>query len=269
MAQQGFQYEANATDYLFKNFKLSDGKVAGASHDRPDIMLTYAGKAEGCELKISDSASGGSLVIKYYDKKKPHFQFNVDPSEVEKMFLKELAESSGILDKVNREWGKPYLVEDRDQAWEEQMLKVPLKARYKHDLEVCKDFKMLIASDAMANYYANKNTHYINIGTSGFYIFGNKDPFGLNKKMSSMGMPLIPSFSQNVVISGRARIQSKGTSAAESREKSSGKIGGQGYQMTFEIQFKIGSKSPYNIAPCTKSNVSIIPGAVNVSCFVP
>ena len=62
-AQQGFLYEQNTVNFL-KNNNLSDGKFAGASHDKPDLMLTVRGQKAGCELKIS-AASAGSLVIKY------------------------------------------------------------------------------------------------------------------------------------------------------------------------------------------------------------
>jgi hypothetical protein len=96
-AQQGFEYEKNAINYL-KPFGLSDGKFAGASHDRPDIMLTVRGDQAGCELKISPTA-GGSLVIKAYANSKPHWRFGeIDHDETEKQFLADLAKSSGVLD---------------------------------------------------------------------------------------------------------------------------------------------------------------------------
>jgi hypothetical protein len=57
MAQQGFVYEENATKFL-KKFGLSDGITAGASHTRPDLMLTVGGQEAGCALKISPTAGG-------------------------------------------------------------------------------------------------------------------------------------------------------------------------------------------------------------------
>ena len=42
-SRQGFEYEKNAINFL-KKFGLSDGKFAGASHDRPVIMLTVRGQ---------------------------------------------------------------------------------------------------------------------------------------------------------------------------------------------------------------------------------
>ena len=71
-SQQGYEYEKNAAAYL-KKYGFSDGEPAGASHTRPDIMLSVRGQNKGCELKISPTA-GGSLVLKYYSKKTHPFQ---------------------------------------------------------------------------------------------------------------------------------------------------------------------------------------------------
>ena len=105
-AQQGFVYEENAINFL-KKFDLSDGKFAGASHDRPDIMLTVRGDKSGCELKISPTA-GGSLVIKAYANSTPHWRFGeIEHDETEKRFLADLAKSSGVLAEINRKWSIP------------------------------------------------------------------------------------------------------------------------------------------------------------------
>ena len=40
--QQGFLYEKNTGDFL-KKYNLCDGLPAGASHTRPDLMLTVRG----------------------------------------------------------------------------------------------------------------------------------------------------------------------------------------------------------------------------------
>ena len=100
-AQQGFVYEENTTKFL-KKINLSDGVTAGASHTRPDLMLTVRGEEAGCELKISPTA-GGSLVIKAYESKTPKWQFGeIDHDATEKQFLADLAKSSGVLDKISR-----------------------------------------------------------------------------------------------------------------------------------------------------------------------
>ena len=120
-AQQGFVYEENTTKFL-KKFGLSDGITAGASHTRPDLMLTVRGKQAGCELKISPTA-GGSLVIKAYANSKPHWRFGeIDHDETEKKFLADLAKQSGVLDEINKKWNIPiYNISDRSSVWEKQI----------------------------------------------------------------------------------------------------------------------------------------------------
>ena len=57
--QQGFVYEENTTKF-FKKINLSDGVTAGASHTRPDLMLTVRGKKAGCELNTPNWTWGNS-----------------------------------------------------------------------------------------------------------------------------------------------------------------------------------------------------------------
>ena len=268
-AQQGFIYEENATKFL-KKFKLSDGITAGASHTRPDLMLTVRGEEAGCELKISPTA-GGSLVIKAYATKTPHWQFGeIDHDETEKQFLKDLAINSGVLKQINSKWETPiYNIADRTKDWEKQMLKVPLKERYSSDLKTCPDIKMLLPADAMTKYYNLKNTYYINVGSHGFYLLGNKDPLKINERMKKAGKPLVPKFEDVCKITARVRCQSKGITKADAQEKSKGSIGAQGYQFTFTIEFSLPKNTtPYNIAPIPgDQNVSIIENKADLTCL--
>ena len=268
-AQQGFVYEENATKFL-KRFELSDGITAGASHTRPDLMLTVRGKKAGCELKISPTA-GGSLVIKSYAYKTPHWQFGeIDHDETEKQFLKDLAINSGVLKEINSKWETPiYNIADRTKDWEKQMLKVSLKERYSSDLKTCPDIKMLLPADAMTKYYNLKNTYYINVGTHGFYLLGNKDPLGINERLKKAGKPLVPRFEAVCKITARVRCQSKGITKADAQEKSKGSIGAQGYQFTFTIEFSLPKNTtPYNIAPIPgDQNVSIIENKADLTCL--
>ena len=269
MAQQGFVYEENATKYL-KQFGLSDGITAGASHTRPDLMLVVRGKQAGCELKISPTA-GGSLVIKAYANSVPHWRFGeIDHDETEKQFLVDLAKTSGTLDQINRKWSTPiYNIEDRTPAWEKQMLKIPLRDRYSSDLKTCPDIKLELPSASMTKYYNLKKTYYINVGTHGFYLLGNSDPLGLNERMRKAGKPLIPKFEDVCRITARVRCQSKGVTKAEAQEKSKGRIGGQGYQFTFTIEFSVPKgSSPYNIAPISGSDVKIIENNADFTCLL-
>jgi hypothetical protein len=267
--QQGFIYEKNATEYL-KRFKLSDGIIAGASHARPDLMLTVRGKEAGCELKISPTA-GGSLVIKAYANKKPNWQFdNVDHDETEKIFLMDLAKQAGVLDEINRKWNTPvFNIADRTKDWEKQMLKIPLRERYATDLKMCPDIKMILPSNAMSRYYNLKNTYYINIGTHGFYLLGTKDPLNLNERMKIAGKLPVPKFEDVCRIMARVRCQSKGVTKADAAEKSKRVIGSQGYQFTFTIEFALPKNTtPYNIAPISDTSVSILESKADYTCLL-
>lgn len=268
-SQQGFQYEKNAITFL-KPFDLCDGIFAGASHNRPDIMLTVRGKKAGCELKISPTA-GGSLVIKAYANSKPHWRFGeLEHDETEKQFLADLATSAGILAKINKKWQAPvYNVSDRTTQWEKQMLQIPLQERYNTDLKTCPDIREPLSSDAMTKYYNIKDTYYINVGTHGFYLLGNKDPLGLNERLKKAGYPIIPKFEDNCVITARVRCQSKGVTKSDAQEKSRRKIGGQGYQFTFTLEFALSKNStPYNIAALNGNGVTILKDKSNYKCLL-
>lgn len=269
MAQQGFVYEENTTKFL-KKFGLSDGIVAGASHSRPDLMLTVRGKSAGCELKISPTA-GGSLVIKAFANSTPHWRFGeIDHDETEKNFLKDLAIKNNILSAINQKWSSPvYNVSDRNSAWEREMAKIPLRKRYETDLKTCPDLKLILPSDSMSKYYNMKKTYYLNVGTHGFYLLGNADPLGLNVRMKELKQPLIPRFEDVCKITARVRCQSKGVTKAEAAEKSKGTIGAQGYQFTFTLEFSVPqNSSPYNIAPISGSNVTILENKADYSCLL-
>lgn len=267
-AQQGFVYEENATKFL-KAFGLSDGITAGASHTRPDLMLIVRKKSAGCELKISPTA-GGSLVLKAYANTTPHWRFgDIDHDETEKQFLVDLAKSAGVLNQINNKWKQaPYLVVDRTADWEKQMLKIPLKDRYNHDLKICPDIKIDLPAKAMSDYYNLKNTYYINVGTHGFYLLGNKDPLGLNENLKNSNQPLVPRFEDHARITARIRCQSKGVTKAAAAEQSKGTIGAQGYQFTFTLEFALPKNtSTYNIAPISGSSVTILTNG-NHTCLL-
>ena len=84
----------------------------------------------------------------------------------------------------------------------------------------------------------------MNVGTHGFYMMGNRNPYRLKK---------VPRFSVSSNALWRARVQAKG---------------GGNYQFTFEMGFRIVKKSQYNIAPVkSKLNLEIDKGAVDISCF--
>lgn len=265
-AQQGFLYEENATKYLQK-LDLSDGVTAGASHTRPDLMLTKSGKEAGCELKITNTA-GGSLVIHYYNNE-PHWRFGSTDGDPEKEFLKSVATTSRALNILENEWERPWLQKDATPEWKRLMLKYSLRSRYERDLESCPNKYIDIPNDSMQRYYNHKNTHYINIGTHGFFLLGNVDPLGINANCRKRGIEQVPQFSSSVKMRARIRTQSKGISSAEEREDKTNIIGAQGYQFTFTLEFSMTKQSPYNIAPIRGSgDVKINESNVRLDCLL-
>jgi len=240
-AQQGFVYEHNAAK-LLKTYGLVPKKFipAGAGHDQPDLMLLYKGKEAGCELKIT-AASAGSLVLKYDEKNKknPWGFGNIGKDEDEKLFLKALAEQAGFFKDVAKVWGPRGI----PQKFRDKPTIKDKKKQYEDDLSKYPDIKREVDASVVEKYYDKKDTYYVNVGTHGFYLFGPKNPLKLDK---------VPRFSQSAKVIYRGRVQYKGSG---------------NYQFTFELQFSMKAKSPYNIAPVDGKTVNIIKSKLNLECF--
>jgi hypothetical protein len=247
-AQQGFQYEINATNVLKPmGFVPKEFRPAGAGHDQPDLMLLYKKIKAGCELKIS-AASAGSLVIKYdiKDKRNPWKFGDIKHDEDEKIFIKELAEEVKLFDIIKKQWKEEPFKREKDQKWEAIAGKLTPQQRYERDRDTFKDIKGEIDSIKIEQYYNRKDTYYVNVGTHGFYLMGTKNPLKLKG---------VPRFSSAAKATYRARVQYKGSG---------------NYQFTFEMQFAIpvSKKSPFNIAPVNGKSVTIIQKDLNLGCFV-
>ena len=246
-AQQGFQYEINASDVLKPmNIVPKNFKPAGAGHDQPDLMLQWNDKESGCELKIS-AASAGSLVLKYdiNDKANPWKFGETDKEDVEKQFIKDLAKQVKLFDIIKKNWKNIPYKREKDKLWEVTAGKVTKKKQYERDRDTFQDIRGEIPSSKIEQYYNKKDTYYVNVGTHGFYLMGPKNPLDLKD---------VPRFSSAAKASYRARVQYKGN---------------DNYQFTFEMQFSIPSakKSPYNIAPVDGKSVTIIKSKINLECF--
>lgn len=247
-AQQGFQYEINASDLLKKyGIVPKNFRPAGAGHDQPDLMIMKNGKTAGCELKIS-AASAGSLVIKYDSKdlKNPWKFGDIKATEDEKLFIKELAEEVGIFDIIKNEWKEMPAKREKDDAWKAFFGNMSNREMYERDKVLFKDIKGSIPASKIEQYYIKKKTYYVNVGTHGFYLMGSQNPLKLKD---------VPRFGSAAKATYRARVQYKG---------------GGNYQFTFEMQFSIpaGSKSKFNIAPVDGRSVKIIEKDLNLACFL-
>lgn len=245
-AQQGFQYEINAADTLKPLGLVPKSFVpAGAGHNQPDLMLQYKKIKAGCELKIT-AASAGSLVLKYNakNKKEPWSFGEIKMNEEEKIFISKLATEVGLFKIINKEWSEIPFKRDKDLLWEATAGKMTPKQRYERDRDTFKDIRGEIPASKIEEYYNKKDTYYVNVGTHGFYLMGNKNPLKLKG---------VPRFGEMAKAIYRARVQYKGS---------------DNYQFTFEMQFSMKSKSPFNIAPVDGKTVDIQKDKLNLSCFV-
>lgn len=244
-AQQGFLYEENAAKILKPlGFVPKDFKPAGAGSDQPDLVLSHKKKTAGCELKIT-AASAGSLVIKYdiKNKRSPWGFGNIGPEDKEKIFISDLANYVNLFDSIKKQWTEVPFKRDKDDLWLATAGKKTPRQRYERDLSLFKDIKGEIPASKIEEYYNRKKTYYVNVGTHGFYLFGASNPFGLKG---------VPRFSQSAKAIYRARVQYKGN---------------DNYQFTFEMQFSMTAKSPFNIAPVDGKSVTIDKSKLDLSCF--
>lgn len=242
-AQQGFEYEKNAAKVLKPMGLVPSTFIpAGASHDQPDLMLTHNKKQAGCELKIT-TASAGSLVLKYNN---GTWQFSdIDKQDEEKQFIKDLGHEVGLFSLIKTKWKEiPYKREPKDAAWKATIGKMEKRDMYERDKKHFPDIKGEIPATKIEQYYNKKDTYYVNIGTHGFYLLGISNPLGLKN---------VPRFGTSSKATFRARVQYKGSGT---------------YQFTFEMQFSVTKRSPFNIAPVKGGSVQIDMQALNASCFV-
>ena len=243
--QQGFVYEKNAADTLKKfNVVPNNFTPAGAGSDIPDLMIQKNGVKAGCELKIT-AASAGSLVMKYANGKWSVGKEN--ETNDEKLFVADVAKEFGILDTIAKNWeNEPYKFTD-DPKLKDEIKDLSKRERYTAERLRFPEFRGEIPATKIEDYYAKKKTHYINVGTHGFYLLGSKNPLKLKG---------IPRFGSSAKASYRARVQAKG---------------GGNYQFTFEMSFSIpaAKKSDFNIAPITaKNNVKINTDKLDLDWFL-
>ena len=236
MAQQGFEYEINTAKFLAKHHLVKPGyRPAGAGHARADLEVYYKKRTVNVELKIT-AASAGSLVVKYKSSNPNHarWEFDQNIEDKEKVFIRDVAIKTGALKTINRVWNKPPRRRDGERG------------DYEYDHAAFPEISEAISPLFIAQYYAQKRTYYVNVGSHGFYLFNTMDPEHLNPALRKLRMPPVPSFTTAATAKYRVRVQAKG---------------GGNYQFTFEMGFSINAAraSHYNIAPLDprKSTVDI------------
>ena len=237
MAQQGFQYEANAAKALKPHDIVPKGFTpAGAGSDIPDLMIKKPGAGEssvGCELKIT-AASAGSLVMKW-DSKDGWSIGKPNETDDEKLFIMELAKEVGIISAIEKQWKEePYKFTKNDSV-KSEISGLDKREVYTKERMRFPEIKGSIPATKIEQYYNKKKTYYVNVGTNGFYLLGRKNPLKLKG---------VPTFGDSAKAGYRARVQAKG---------------GGNYQFTFEMSFSIprAKNSPFNIAPTIGKSVNI------------
>lgn len=272
-AQQGNQYEKNVAKFLKERGLVEESfQPAGSMSDRADLemMWTPPGKKRevpiNVELKI-EAASGGSLVLKWARGKwsfEDKSKFRDNP---EKLFLAELAESSGALKQINKAWNDipiKHANPGSTNRYEKQLANTLKNAKDRKAKDAIRNAEQNrfpeqneeLDGSVVARYYSKKDTYYINVGTNGFYRLGSADPAGVNENARKKGLPHVPRFDQAAKVKWRARVQDKG---------------GGNFQYTFELSFTLtkSNSSPYNIGPCSgKGNVNIVKRQANLDCFL-
>ena len=235
VAQRGFQYEINATETLKAFGYVPVNFVpAGAKSNQPDLILEHKQETSGCELKMTD-ASAGSLVLKYVDNS---WRFDdINNEDKEKVFITELANHVYLFDRIQEEWKEiPLKYSSKPEMTKREL--------YEKDRDTFGDIRGDIPASKIEDYYNTKSTYYVNVGTHGFYLFGDKNPLNTQN---------VPRFAESAKAQYRARVQYKGKNK---------------YQFTFEMKFNMKDKSPFNIAPIDGKSANIIVDKINLNCFV-
>lgn len=236
--QKGFLYETNAYNAL-KKYKIATGKPAGASSDKPDLVIkSKTNKTAGVELKNKPTAAG-SLVLKYYD---GEWHFGETDNNPEKEFLQSVGEKVGVLKKLNSSWKNPALKYENGKKTYKGF-KDAVEA-YRYDLNKFGNLYIDVESKVISDYYNAKKCSYMNVGNRGFYLLNN-DVLGLNALLKKERLPLIPDFSTPNVAKTKIRVRVQ--------DKSRGN-----YQFVFTFQFSSIKPSPYNIAPLKSGSSSSI-----------
>lgn len=243
MPQQGYEYERKAHAAL-REYKLTFGSPAGASGNKPDLVLKVGAKLggiefrsgaqfakEGVELK-SKLASAGSLVLKYYD---GEWHYGDTKNYPEKQYLKSIGEQLDILSELNKLWLNPGLKYTTGGVSKITPGFNSITESYDEDKKRFQSIDYKIPNNYITTYYQKKKCSYLNVGTHGLFLFGS-DPLNLNEKLKALGYEPIPDFSKNSSAESIMRIRVQSKSASD-------------YQFVMEQRFKSLIKSPYNLAP--------------------
>ena len=254
-SHNGFKYETYACRLLKKHFLVPKSfNPDGGANKKPDIILQYKGNKTGCEMKMRENLSGGSLVITYDIDDLTHpWKFSQDENKKpEAKVIIDLVEGLELLPYIGVRWKEtPRELEirrkEREITKSGKETTEQREARYRRDLAKFSNLIGKIPPTAIEDYYISKGSHYINVGNRGFYRLGDANPFGLEN---------VPRFADCCTGAFRLRVHKKKANFT--------------YVYTFVLEFNMpaSQKSPYNIAPINGKDPHIIESKLNIGCFI-
>jgi hypothetical protein len=168
--EQGFLYEQKINKILKdKGIQPKTFQSAGSDPVAPDGIFVVNGSTYKLEIKLDPSADFGQGSLDYDTVNKKWVlggAKNVAGNEMRKLLT-----SVGAAEAANKEWGKfgapnKFLIETKDFK----------QGHVDMDYKNFKDFFLDVPIDSVSNYYASKDTYYIQIGGGyGFYSL-KEDP---------------------------------------------------------------------------------------------
>jgi hypothetical protein len=171
--QEGFNYEKKINKLLQESgLQNKSFQPAGPDSNAPDAMLSLDGKYYKVEVKLDLKVDFGQGSLDFDVKRKKWILGGAKTASAEQM--RDFLESIGVPKIVEKEWGND----------PPRKFTVPLNKFKKEDVEYdyrnFKDRYVDVPADSVANYYASKNTYYIQIGDGYGLFYMGKNPAKLD-----------------------------------------------------------------------------------------
>ena len=163
--QRGFLYEGRVFNKLkSKNLVPSGVKPAGPDPSKPDAVFLYDKVAHNLEVKLDLATDFGQGTLEYKDSAWNLGGANTPAAEE----MRNILNAVGTVQFTNKSWGyhgapNKGTVENKDIT--EEMVR--------EDYRRFKDKFLSVPLSSLFNYYAAKNTYYIQIGGYGTYYMAS------------------------------------------------------------------------------------------------
>ena len=170
--QRGFLYDGRVFNKLkSKNLVPSGVRPAGPDPSKPDAVFLYDKVAHNLEVKLDLATDFGQGTLEYKDSAWNLGGANTPAAEE----MRNILNAVGTVQFTNTSWGyhgapNKGTVENKDIT--EEMVR--------EDYRRFKDKFLSVPLSSLFNYYAAKNTYYIQIGGYGTYYMG-RDPAGVSR----------------------------------------------------------------------------------------